>query len=28
VRIDDMRCAEVSFPDFPATLRRVRARRR
>jgi 3-phosphoshikimate 1-carboxyvinyltransferase len=21
VRVDDMRCADVSFPDFPATLR-------
>lgn len=28
VRIDDMRCAEVSFPDFPGTLRRARARSR
>ncbi|HEY9442927.1 MAG TPA: 3-phosphoshikimate 1-carboxyvinyltransferase [Gemmatimonadales bacterium] len=23
IRIDDLACAEVSFPDFPATLRRV-----
>jgi 3-phosphoshikimate 1-carboxyvinyltransferase len=23
VRIDDMACAEVSFPDFPGTLRRI-----
>jgi 3-phosphoshikimate 1-carboxyvinyltransferase len=28
VRVDDMRCAEVSFPDFPATLRSVARRRR
>jgi 3-phosphoshikimate 1-carboxyvinyltransferase len=28
VRIDDMACAEVSFPDFPGTLRRIAARRR
>jgi 3-phosphoshikimate 1-carboxyvinyltransferase len=27
VRVDDMRCAEVSFPDFPATLRSVVRRR-
>jgi 5-enolpyruvylshikimate-3-phosphate synthase len=23
VRIDDMACADVSFPDFPETLRRI-----
>jgi 3-phosphoshikimate 1-carboxyvinyltransferase len=23
VRIDDMRCADVSFPDFPAILRSI-----
>ena len=28
VRVDDMRCAEVSFPDFPATLQSVARRRR
>jgi 3-phosphoshikimate 1-carboxyvinyltransferase len=28
VGVDDMRCADVSFPDFPATLRSVAARRR
>jgi 3-phosphoshikimate 1-carboxyvinyltransferase len=28
VRVDDMRCADVSFPDFPATLRSVARRRR
>jgi 3-phosphoshikimate 1-carboxyvinyltransferase len=28
VRIDDMACAEVSFPDFPGTLRRIAAGRR
>jgi 3-phosphoshikimate 1-carboxyvinyltransferase len=26
IRIDDMACAAVSFPDFPATLRRIGAR--
>jgi 3-phosphoshikimate 1-carboxyvinyltransferase len=26
VRIDDMRCAEVSFPDFPATMRSIAQR--
>jgi 3-phosphoshikimate 1-carboxyvinyltransferase len=26
VRVDDMRCADVSFPGFPATLRAVRRR--
>jgi len=25
VRIDDLACAAVSFPDFPATLRRISA---
>ncbi len=25
IRIDDLACAEVSFPDFPGTLRRVAA---
>ncbi len=28
VRVDDVRCADVSFPDFPATLRSVARRRR
>jgi 3-phosphoshikimate 1-carboxyvinyltransferase len=28
VRMDDMRCAEVSFPNFPATLRSLFRRRR
>jgi 3-phosphoshikimate 1-carboxyvinyltransferase len=28
VRIDDMQCADVSFPRFPEVLRAVRARRR
>jgi 3-phosphoshikimate 1-carboxyvinyltransferase len=28
VRIDDMACADVSFPDFPATLRRIAVGRR
>jgi 3-phosphoshikimate 1-carboxyvinyltransferase len=28
VRVDDMRCADVSFPGFPATLRGLRARGR
>jgi 3-phosphoshikimate 1-carboxyvinyltransferase len=28
VRVDDLRCADVSFPDFPATLRRVARRSR
>ena len=23
IRIDDLACAEVSFPDFPGTLRRI-----
>jgi 3-phosphoshikimate 1-carboxyvinyltransferase len=27
VTVDDIRCAEVSFPDFPATLRSVRRAR-
>lgn len=27
VRVDDMRCADVSFPDFPATLRSAARRR-
>jgi 5-enolpyruvylshikimate-3-phosphate synthase len=26
IRIDDMACAAVSFPGFPATLRRIGAR--
>ena len=28
VRVDDMACADVSFPRFPETLRAVRGRRR
>jgi 3-phosphoshikimate 1-carboxyvinyltransferase len=28
VRVDDMRCADVSFPGFPATLRSAARRRR
>jgi 5-enolpyruvylshikimate-3-phosphate synthase len=26
IRIDDMKCAAVSFPGFPATMRAIAAR--